>query len=243
MKDILYVQVKGTVPKNLKYLYSPKKRVLFVNTMLTPKITVVLKMPTKWLERQKKLREIYDGIHNDEHHFFTTAPSDPSLADYLTMVTNFDTAMRAVANKEINAVDNRLPIWNIGYDGAQGLRRYVEKLCRLDPANAITIAADAHMEIKGSSHHGKQKMTGSSTRTGEVDLKGLVQYTRQATEWVYCADLGDPANWNLVRVPPTLAAETTITGLMSGKEYFFKSRVISKFGPSEWSDVITVRVK
>ena len=243
MKETIYVQVKGTVPKNLKYLYSPKKRVLFINASLTPAIVVVLKFPTKWLERQKKLHEIYDGIHTDEHGFFATGPTDPTLPNFLIMVNNFDDAMRDVAIKKPNAVDNRKPIWYTAYEGAQGLCNYVQKLCRLDPANAETMAADAHMVIKGKGHHGKQKITGASTRTGEVDLKGLVQYRRQATEWVFCGDLGDPANWNLVRVPPTLAAETTITGLISGKEYYFKSRVISKYGPGQWSDVITVRVK
>jgi hypothetical protein len=256
MKEISYLfaqgvtprQIRrGTVPKKLMRDKNTKKAIIAYNIIIMMAVvsqpTVALDFSRVWLQRVSQNYLMYNGIKNNESGFFTVAPTDPTLVLWKAAIESFKNSQDNVDANVPDAVETRGIRWKALMKMNRKIRSYVQGIVDDNLESAELIVADAHMVLVIHQGRGKNVFSASSNKTGSIELQGAVKSKRQCTEWEICLDPTDPANWNVMRVPPTLAAETEITGLESGKDYYVRSRVITNMGPDEWSPVIKVRVK
>ncbi len=238
---------RGTVPEKLTRSKKTKRAIIAYNIIIMMAVvdqpTVALDFSKVWLERVSQNYLMYNGIKNNESGFFTPVPADPTLSVWKTAIDAFKDSQDDVDAEVKDAVKTRAIKWRAVMKLNRKMRAYVQGIVDDNLESAELIASDAHMVLVERKGRDKNVFTATSTKTGIIDMKGVVKSQRQCTDWAICSDPTDPANWNLVRVRPTLAAETSIKDLMSGKEYYVRSAVITKDGPEEWSPVICVRVK
>jgi hypothetical protein len=123
------------------------------------------------------------------------------------------------------------------------LGHYVEDRAN-DPVNASTgpeaIILSSGMNIKHISLRQKQVFSVQHGESqGSVVLKAA-KIIRGTHEWQYTNDINNPSAW--VAVTPTIKANVTISGLERFKAYYFRHRIVSASGYSEWenSGVFTV---
>ena len=123
------------------------------------------------------------------------------------------------------------------------LGHYVEGIAN-DPVNASSgadaIILSAGMNTKQKSPRQKRtfgakagEMPGTAELTAEHISRGM-------HEWQYTSDISNPSGW--ISVEPTLKAAVTISGLESGKLYFFRHRSILKDGPTDYDGPADCRV-
>jgi len=123
------------------------------------------------------------------------------------------------------------------------LGHYVEGIAN-NPANASS-GADAIILSAGMNTRivtPRQKRVfgakaGSMPGTAELTAERIA---RGMHEWQYTADISNPAAW--ISEEPTLKASVIISGLESGKLYFFRHRSIRKDGPTDYDGPADCRV-
>lgn len=121
---------------------------------------------------------------------------------------------------------------------------YVEDVAN-DPENKITgpevIILSAGMSVKHFTPRQKQVFEVSmGDKPGTVVLVAE-RVERGTHEWEYSLDPSDASGW--IEVDPTSKATVTITGLESGKRYFFRHRSVSSDGTSAWDGTIDMIVQ
>lgn len=115
---------------------------------------------------------------------------------------------------------------------------YVESIAN-DPVNAGTTSPDtiilsAGMGVRDFSLRQKQGFgVKHGNVSGSVDLTGP-SVDRGSHEWQYSADPSNPNNW--VDAESTVRASTTIGGLEIGKRYYFRHRLVTPDGLTEWDE-------
>ncbi|MBI3501113.1 MAG: hypothetical protein HY063_04900 [Bacteroidetes bacterium] len=115
------------------------------------------------------------------------------------------------------------------------LGHYVEDVAN-DPSNVLTgaetIILSAGMGKKQFSPRQKQEFgVQAGELPGTADLTAA-HVKRGSHEWGYTQDLSNPNGW--IDGGTTVQAHTTISGLETGKRYFFRHRSILPEGPSAW---------
>jgi hypothetical protein len=120
------------------------------------------------------------------------------------------------------------------------LKVYVQSLCRLNQAIALTIIASAGMSPRGFTLFHKPPL---AAVMGKVPLQAILRAKspgrgRVAYEWQYSADAGK--TWT--SLPITTKATSTMEGLTVGVSYQFRFRSTFKNVLSDWSQVVTLFV-
>jgi len=250
-KEINYLLAQGvtlrqmrrkTIPKRFKY---SKKTIQTISMMVmnVKQAKVALDFSNVWLERVVQNYLMFEGIKANASGFFAPPPADPTLILWEPAIKDFEVAQEGVLQNLPDAVKIRDDKWRIVMKMNRKVRNYVQGIVDENPEQAAIIVADAHMKLIVPKGSAKRVPSATSTIPGSIELQGAVKYKRQAIEWEISTDPTDPKLWNVLRVPPTLASETTITGLVSEKWYYTHFRIISKDGPEEWSEMIKVWVK
>jgi hypothetical protein len=119
------------------------------------------------------------------------------------------------------------------------LKTYVQSLCRLNQAIALTIIAAAGMSPKGFRLYHKPELSAVMGKIPlQVVLRAKAAKGKAAYEWAYSADSGK--TWTAI--PVTTSADTTVDGLAVGTSYQFRFRSTVKRVTSDWSQVVTLFV-
>ena len=233
---------RGTIPKRFK---CSKKMIQTISMMVmnVKQTKVALDFSNVWLERVVQNYLMFEGIKANASGSFTPPPADPTLILWEPAIKDLEVAQEGVLADLPGAVENRDDKWRFVMKMNRKIRTYVQGIVDENPEQAAIIVADAHMKLVVPKGKSKKIPSAVSNSPSSVELQGAVKYTRQAIEWEISTDTSDPKLWNVLRVPPTLASQTTITGLVSEKWYYTHFRIISKDGPEEWSVVIKVWVK
>jgi hypothetical protein len=213
-------------------------------------LAVVVKMPVvsfnfsgDWNSRINLLYLNYNGLDANVHGHFTPAISKPTMVVYKKAIDDLKDAYDDDLAGEPNAAETLMMRWRAILIMTRQVCSYVANLCYEKPEQTAEICGDCHLEYYISQGRDKNVCGCKSEVPGEIEATGVVRYQRQCTDWEICLDPKDPKNWLLIKVPPTIAAETVIKGLTSGVEYYVRSRVCGKNGPEEWSEIICIRVK
>jgi hypothetical protein len=119
------------------------------------------------------------------------------------------------------------------------LKTYVQSICRLNQAIALTIIAAAGMSPRGFTLFNKPEL---SALMGAVPLQVVLRAKaakgNAAYEWQCSPDSGK--TWT--SLPVTTQASTTVDGLTIGTSYQFRFRSTVKRATSDWSQVVTLFV-
>ncbi|MBI4930562.1 MAG: hypothetical protein HY841_07360 [Bacteroidetes bacterium] len=121
---------------------------------------------------------------------------------------------------------------------------YVEDVAN-DPANSVTgpeaIILSAGMDVKDVTPRQKRVFTVSNGNLpGTVELVAE-RAVRGSHEWQYTQDLSDPNSW--IDAESTTQASVTVSGLESGKRYWFRHRAILPDGPTDYDGPVDIIVQ
>ena len=203
---------------------------------------VAVDLPGTWSGKIDSMFQTFQGISDNTNGWYTPQPTNPAIDHYKEFVTTLSDRQKDVISRLPDSVNIRNAAYDEALQGTKSLRGYIQALCDVNPLHAKEIAAEAHMILSFSKGREKNIFTATSTIPGQVDLNGVRKAVHQASDWEMSTDQNDPAKWLLVKIPPTLAASTSVKGLTSNTDLFFRSRVILVEGPQIWSPVIKVHV-
>jgi len=112
--------------------------------------------------------------------------------------------------------------------------------------NAKAIADSAAMSLRGVGKKSANEWSVKRVGEGTVELTAKIkEYKRKhyAVNWQMTTDTTQPETWYsmLFAIPPTPNGTTIVTGLIKGKEYFFRYRITLTDGTvSEWSSILSL---
>jgi hypothetical protein len=113
----------------------------------------------------------------------------------------------------------------------QQLHAYVQQVANANPSQAAAIAENAAMTLKKQGAHHKMDLSTKQTVSGSVKVVAKKVKGALAHEWQLSTDGGK--TW--VDAPPSAQSTTVIHNLQSGVLTYFRKRVITKTGASDWS--------
>ena len=170
--------------------------------------------------------------------FFTGATAQITSASNL--LTALDTTERATKTRAPGSVPARNAAKRAAVAALQILTGIVQVQADANPEQADAIITSAGMSVKKAptrtviSFNVKQgPVTGSARAIAKAAA------TRASYDWEWSADGGK--TWT--PAPSSLQAKTTITGLPVGTTVMFRHRAVTKAGPGDWSQVVTLLVK
>lgn len=161
----------------------------------------------------------------------------PAPSPALNKITNAAIALQTAFDKAQGAGPEQTAVMRQKREAMETLLtaegHYVEDAAN-DPVNAVTgpdvIILGAGMEVKHITPRQKQVFTVEAGKLPGTVMLIAERIVRGIHEWQYSLNVSDPEGWK--EVDPTTKATTTITGLESGKRYWFRHRSVSKEGPS-----------
>lgn len=162
----------------------------------------------------------------------------PSLAQLASDIAAFDTAQAATKTVK-GSVEARDAKRVIVVADLHALRAYVQTLCDADPANATSIAEAAKMSTRKPTKRTQNDVNvKAGPSSGSLEVTARLTTARASHEWEYSTDGGK----TYVSTPPTLQGKTTISGLVPGSTVFVRHRAVTKTGPDDWSQPVSLTV-
>ena len=116
--------------------------------------------------------------------------------------------------------------WTPLYAALQSLLADFQGVANLDHINSIAILESGGFSIKQVGGKGKNKFTVANTDiSGTVALTGPTKKGRIGHDWWISLD-----GITFVRLTPSINAEISVSGLVSGKKYWFQHQMFDKTG-------------
>ncbi|HEX8794579.1 MAG TPA: fibronectin type III domain-containing protein, partial [Polyangiaceae bacterium] len=120
------------------------------------------------------------------------------------------------------------------------VRAYVQSVADATPENGASIIESSGLAVRKSPTHAARAFTAKAGAvSGTVKLYAVSVGHRSAYLWEYSVDGGK--TW--VQTPVSLQAKTTVTGLTPGQTVQFRYQPVSKTGPGDWSQTVSLIVK
>jgi hypothetical protein len=116
----------------------------------------------------------------------------------------------------------------------------IQQLVDANPEQAEAIIGSVNMAVRKTPVRTKAAFAvkpGAISGSAQLAVKSAAN--RASYDWEWSGDGGH--TWT--PVAPTLQAKTVITGLPVGTTCQFRHRAVTKTGPSDWSQVITLVIK
>jgi hypothetical protein len=164
----------------------------------------------------------------------------PPLAQLASDTAAFDTAQQLAETRVKGSVEARDAQKAIVLADLHALRAYVQTVVDADPSNGASIAALAGMSVRATPKSTTSPLSVKPNKktSGSVDVRASLVAPRSSHEWEYSIDGGK----TYVSTPPTLQAKTTITGLVPGSTVSVRHRAVTKTGPDDWSQPVSITV-
>jgi hypothetical protein len=204
--------------------------------MATPKrFQVVLKRPTQAAAIVTWAKAIVQALEGDP----TTYPTPtPPLSQVKADIDAFNEAHIATLTRTQGTVAARRVTLDALLIDFDGLRQYVQSLASTDPDNAGTIITSALMYPRQSRAKGKAPLAVRPAPSSGYAVVIAKAVKNAAHEWAYSLDGGE--TW--IVVPSSLQAKVTVGPLKLGVLAKFRHRVVTKTGPGEWDDPVSLIV-
>jgi len=200
----------------------------------TNPITVVLDCPTS----VPKILVFANGVHDAMAANTSTFPAPtPSLVVFATDIGGLTTAETNAKTRAQGAVATRDEKLQVVLADLQQLKSYVQQLASATPAQAATIAQAANMRLRAKGTRSKTDLAAKQKVSGSVELVAKVASGDHAHEWQYSLDGKTWAN-----APPSLQGKTTVSNLQTGVLTYFRHRAVTKTGPGDWSQPVSLLV-
>jgi hypothetical protein len=161
----------------------------------------------------------------------------PALAVVTGHLTTLSTAEAALKARTGTRADRDTQL-QLVVDDLHQLHTYVQQLATASPSQAANIAADASMSLRKTSPRHKSDLAASQEVSGTVKVASKAVAGGKSYEWQYSTDGGK--TW--LAVSPTTQAKVAIPNLQPGVTTAFRSRAVTKSGPTDWSDPVTIVV-
>lgn len=204
---------------------SQKYLILTLNVVAVHAIIATLKMPNSISGRGKKAGEISAAA---------------AVSTYLTIAPATITALNALISIYSKAAtDARETAYRNLMNALKALMRTFQDAADLDVDTAEALIKSGGFGIKTIAIKQKGKFTATvGIDSGTVDLtaEGGGAYT--CHDWMYSAD-----GKVFVRMAPTVAANTQMTGLTPGQYAYFTHELVTKAGGQGVSQIIRIMVK
>ncbi len=197
---------------------------------------VVLRRPHTAVAVLALAKAIYDALETNKGMF----PSpNPPMPTFLADINAFDVAQTATHTRTKGTVEARDAKLAVVLSDLGQIRAYVQKVVDADPANAATIAQNAGLSLRKSSARSKTDLSAKPNKkvSGSVDVVVKVGGVKASHEWQYSTD---GKSWT--NASPTMQAKTTIPGFTPGTTVFFRHRAVTKTGPDNWSQAVSMIV-
>jgi hypothetical protein len=164
----------------------------------------------------------------------------PALTEVSTAIVALQNAESATLSRLKGAVvvrnDRKAALVTL----LQELRGYIQKTADADPENGAAIIRSSGLPARKMAARKPRVFTVKpGAISGAVDIVAATAAHRASYEWQYTTDGGK--TW--IEAPPSLRAKTTITGLPVATVAQFRYRSVTKAGPSDWSQPVTLVVK
>ncbi len=189
-------------------------------------IHVVLRLPPRVAQLLVFAKLVLAALTGNPHF---TNPS-PAL-------TNLDAAIKALeAVLKGNGADRKAAVTALK-DTLQHLADYVQLIAEtqagtVDIAGIQALVESANMRLRKVSPRQKAAFGASyGPVPGSVDLTAPASRAGDPHEWSVSTD---QHTWTVL--PTTRKAATQVTGLPVGVMHYFRHRLLTKDGPTEWSD-------
>jgi hypothetical protein len=205
--------------------------------MATPAIkhtSAVLKLP----RRVKNIGSFAQAILTALTGNASFPNPSPPLATVEADLAAFNTAEAAVLSRTKGAAQERnVKLVTLRAD-MDHLMAYVQQVADATPSSAASIIESAGLAVRKVTLHTKSDISvEKGSVSGSAKLVAKSVGARASYEWQYSTD---PKTW--LNAPPTLQAKTEIDGLTAGTAYFFRFRGVTKAGPGDYSQVVTLLV-
>jgi hypothetical protein len=197
----------------------------------------VLRPPHTALALLVLAKAVHDCLDKNKGTYTTP---NPPLAQFASDIADLDAAELAThtrAKGTIAARDEKLAIVR---SDLQKIRAYVQGLVDADPANAVSLAQNAGLGLRKATLKTKSEVSAKPNKktSGSVDVTAKVGGVKASHEWQYGGDGGK--TWT--DAPPTLQARITLHGFTPGSTALVRHRAVTKTGPDNWSQAVSLIV-
>jgi hypothetical protein len=164
----------------------------------------------------------------------------PTMAAVTTAINDLSVAETAALGRAKGAVATRNEKRTVLVVLLEQVRAYVQSIADATPENGTSIIESAGLAVRKTPTHAARAFTAKpGAVSGTVKLYAVSVGHRSAYSWEYSVDGGK--TW--VQAPVSLQAKTTITGLTPGQTVQFRYQPVSKTGPGDWSQTVSLLVK
>lgn len=119
------------------------------------------------------------------------------------------------------------------------LHAYTQQLADANPAHAPSIAQAAGLTVRKAAARTKTDSAVASGKvSGSVTLTAKARSARESNDWQYSTD---GKTWT--PAPSSLQAKTTIPALTPAVLTYFRHRAVTKDGPTDWSQTVSIIVR
>ena len=178
-------------------------------------------------------------IHDDFAANAKTFPSpSPTLVVFAGHIADLSSKQAAAKTRAQGAVALRDAARALVVQDCKELAAYVQPIAAADPGNAQSIASQAGMRLRQQQPPTKPPLAAKQKLSGEVALTAKAVSGAKANDWQFSSDGGK--TW--VSVPTSTKATTVVTGLLPGSSVTFRHRAITKAGPQDWGQPISMLV-
>jgi hypothetical protein len=168
-----------------------------------------------------------------------TFPSPtPTLTVFLADISALSTAEVNAKTRAVGMVAIRDDKLQVVVADMHQLHGYVQQLASANPAQAQIIAENAAMALRKTAVRHKSDLAVTQIVSGQVKVVAKAVLGARSHEWQFSTDGGK--TWT--NAAPSTQASVTISGLQPGVLTTFRQRVITKTGPSDWSQPISALV-
>jgi len=194
-------------------------------------------------------KAIYDALETNKGMF----PSpNPPLAQLSLDITGLEAAETATHTRTRGTIEARDAKLIVVLSDLGKVRAYVQQVVDADPANAATIAQNAGLGLRKSPVRSKNDVSAKPNPkiSGSVDVTAWLGGVKASHEWQYSVAGSaaggtaqaphDDKAWT--SAPPTLQAKTTIPGFTPGTTVYVRHRAVTKTGPDNWSQAVSMIV-
>jgi len=209
-----------------------------IPTVVTHHILVVAKCPRSV---DKLITDVYAILEAMTDNAWFPTPS-PTLASVKTKNDDLKDAQVAAKSKAPGGVQARNAKKAILIKAVYALRDYCQSICDANPELAETIALSALFHVKKVAIKQKRTFQVKQLNSGSVELSSGVKGHQRAHEWCMSYSPDDPVSWYVTIIPATTKAKTVVDNIKPGAKVYFRHRVNTKDGPSDWDQTISLIV-
>jgi hypothetical protein len=195
----------------------------------------VLKLPVPNAGLLTYVKAVYKTLDNPS---FTNV--DPPLPQFLADIQAFEDAHTKAASGGKGAAKQRTSKKKKVRRDLRRVRDYIQGLAdnAATPADAAALIAGALLNVKRVPTRNKPELRAANTGIPGDVLLDAKAVARDATYFFQFST--NQKDW--FSVPEVMKSKTTVHGLTSATVYYFRFRAITRKGPRDWSQIVSLLV-